>query len=37
MKELARMSVDQVLKERGIHMDLRDTDPNQPTELYKVV
>lgn len=37
MKELARMSVDQVLQERGIQMDLRDTDPNLPTELYKVV
>lgn len=37
MKELARMSVDQVLQERGIDMDLRDTDPNHPTVLYEVV
>lgn len=37
MKELARMSVDNMLKERGIHMDLRDTDPSAPTALYDVV
>jgi len=36
MKELARMSVDQVLKERGIRMDLFDTDPERPTALYEV-
>lgn len=36
MKDLARMSVDQVLKERGIEMDLQDTDPEEPTPLYEV-
>ena len=37
MKELARMSVDQVLTERGIKMDLIDTDPNEPTPMYEVI
>ena len=37
MKELARMSVDQVLRERGIEMNLFDTDPDFPTPLYEVV
>lgn len=37
MKELARMSVHQVLKERGIQMNLFDTDPNTPTALYDVI
>lgn len=37
MKELARMSVDQVLRERGIEMDLFDTDPEKPTPLYEVI
>lgn len=37
MKELARMSVDQVLKERGIAMKLFDTDPNTATPLYEVI
>lgn len=37
MKELARMSVDQVLKERGIKMSLYDTDPASATPLYEVV
>lgn len=37
MKELARMSVDQVLTERGIQMNLCDTDPTMPTPLYEVV
>lgn len=37
MKELARMSVDQVLKERGIEMSLFDTDPNIATPLYEVI
>lgn len=37
MKELARMSVDQVLQERGIHMNLHDTDPVTATPLYEVV
>lgn len=36
MKDLARMSVDQVLQERGINMDLHDTDPEEPTSLYDV-
>lgn len=36
MKELARMSVNQVLQERGIQMDLLDTDPNSPTPLFEV-
>jgi len=36
MKDLARMSVDQVLRERGIEMDLFDTDPNEPTVLFEV-
>ncbi|MFC2948735.1 MBL fold metallo-hydrolase [Virgibacillus sediminis] len=37
MKDLARMSVDSVLKERGIDLDLKDTDPAVPTPLYEVV
>lgn len=37
MKDLARMSVDSVLQERGITIDLMDTDPNNPTPLYEVV
>lgn len=37
MKELARMSVDQVLKERDIAMSLYDTDPALATPLYEVV
>lgn len=37
MKELARMSVDQVLQERGINMNLHDTDPGKATPLYEVV
>lgn len=36
MKDLARMSVDHVLKERGIQLDLHDTDPYMPTPLYEV-
>lgn len=36
MKELARMSVDHVLKERGIELELRDTDPKSATSLYEV-
>src|SRR5699024_10131373 len=36
MKELARMSVNQVLQERGIQMDLLDTDPNSQTPLFEV-
>lgn len=37
MKDLARMSVDSILKERGITLDLFDTDPNNPTPLYEVI
>ncbi|OZU89440.1 MBL fold metallo-hydrolase [Virgibacillus indicus] len=37
MKDLARMSVDSVLQERGIKLDLYDTDPKTPTALYDVV
>ena len=36
MKELARMSVDQVLRERDINIPLFDTDPGKPTTLYEV-
>lgn len=34
MKDLARMSVDQVLKERGIELDILDTDPRTATPIY---
>lgn len=37
MKDLARMSVEQVLKERGIDISLHDTDPRNPTPLYEVI
>ncbi|PXW83620.1 phosphoribosyl 1,2-cyclic phosphodiesterase [Pseudogracilibacillus auburnensis] len=37
MKELARMSVDHVLRERGIQLNLFDTDPSTPTPLYEVM
>jgi phosphoribosyl 1,2-cyclic phosphodiesterase len=40
MKDLARMSVSQILDERGFHVDrdieLHDTDPDMPTPIYKV-
>ncbi|GGJ89774.1 putative metallo-hydrolase YycJ [Lentibacillus kapialis] len=36
MKELARMSVDNILKERGMTLDIQDTDPKIPTRLYEV-
>lgn len=36
MKDLARMSVDQVLKERGINLELFDTDPYRATDLFTV-
>lgn len=36
MKDLARMSVGQVLKERGIEIDLLDTDPYTPTLMHEV-
>ncbi|MBP2078642.1 MBL fold metallo-hydrolase [Oceanobacillus polygoni] len=37
MKDLARMSVQSVLQERGINIELHDTDPKEPTPLYEVV
>ncbi|RLL41765.1 MBL fold metallo-hydrolase [Oceanobacillus piezotolerans] len=37
MKDLARMSVKNVLTERGIEIDLFDTDPEEPTALYEVI
>ncbi|RDW15215.1 MBL fold metallo-hydrolase [Oceanobacillus arenosus] len=37
MKELARMAVGDVLQERGIRIDLFDTDPKEPTALYEVM
>lgn len=37
MKDLARMSVGNVLKERGIDLELCDTDPYKPTPLYDVI
>ena len=36
MKDLARMSVEHVLKERGIRLEICDTDPKEPTTLYEV-
>jgi phosphoribosyl 1,2-cyclic phosphodiesterase len=36
MKDLARMSVENVLRERGIEIELHDTDPQNPTALYEV-
>ncbi|TMN22248.1 MBL fold metallo-hydrolase [Lentibacillus cibarius] len=36
MKDLARMSVHHVLTERGINLDICDTDPKTPTLLYEV-
>ena len=36
MKDLARMSVDNILRERGIEMDLFDTDPMKPTPIFEV-
>lgn len=36
MKDLARMSVNNILKERGIDIELHDTDPKEPTALYEV-
>ncbi|MGJ9459159.1 MBL fold metallo-hydrolase [Oceanobacillus sp. CF4.6] len=36
MKDLARMSVKNVLQERGIDIELHDTDPKSPTALYEV-
>lgn len=37
MKDLARMSVSRILEERGIQIEICDTDPKEPTELYEVV
>ncbi|WP_010094671.1 MBL fold metallo-hydrolase [Ornithinibacillus scapharcae] len=36
MKDLARMSVGNILTERGIQVDLHDTDPAVPTAMYEV-
>lgn len=36
MKDIARMTVDQVLQERGIDLPLMDTDPTRATPLYQV-
>lgn len=36
MKDLARMSVGNILRERGIEVELHDTDPKEPTALYEV-
>lgn len=36
MKDLARMSVDNILQERGIDLELLDTDPVIPTPMYEV-
>lgn len=36
MKDLARMSVNNILQERGIDLDLLDTDPAIPTPMYEV-
>lgn len=36
MKDLARMSVGNILTERGIEVDLYDTDPAVPTPIYEV-
>ncbi|WP_026908441.1 MBL fold metallo-hydrolase [Paucisalibacillus globulus] len=36
MKDLARMSVDNILRERGINVELHDTDPLLPTGMYEV-
>lgn len=37
MKDLARMSVSRILEERGIELDICETDPKEPTQLYQVV
>ncbi|MFD1362674.1 MBL fold metallo-hydrolase [Lentibacillus salinarum] len=36
MKDLARMSVENILKERGMDLAICDTDPKTPTTLYDV-
>lgn len=36
MKDLARMSVGNILSERGMQVDLFDTHPDTPTSLYEV-
>lgn len=36
MKDIARMTVNQVLQERGIDIPLLDTDPSRATSLYEV-
>lgn len=37
MKDLARMSVGNILTERGIEIDIRDTDPNHATPMFEVI
>src|SRR5690625_836319 len=36
MKDLARMSVHNILQERGIEMDIFETDPMKPTQMFEV-
>jgi len=36
MKELAKMSVDQILQKHGINIDIHHTDPKSPTPLFKI-
>lgn len=37
MKDLARMSVNNILEERGINLDIYDTDPQIPTAIHEVI
>lgn len=36
MKDIARMSVNRILQERGINIEICDTDPKEPTTLFDV-
>ncbi|WLV24667.1 MBL fold metallo-hydrolase [Aciduricibacillus chroicocephali] len=36
MKDLAHMAVSQVLEERGIRIDVQDTDPHKPTAMRQI-
>ena len=36
MKDLAKMSVEQILQTHGINIDIHHTDPMSPTPLYKI-
>lgn len=36
MKELAKMSVEQILQKHGINIDIHHTDPAAATPLYKI-